>query len=96
MNKEQFIKEFDYAIYNHYLYVGVIIYTEGNSSNELIINHRLSFKNKYDYYLNAYDDNMELKATKGKKVIKVTDIIYFYNFEDLDRFLSLDNNEFYK
>ena len=34
MNKEQFIKEFDYAIYNHYLYVGVIIYTEGNPSNE--------------------------------------------------------------
>ncbi len=91
MNKKQFIKEFDCAINNGYLYVGVIIYTEGNPTKELIVNHRLSFKNKYDYYLNAYDENMELKATKGKKKIKVTELVYFYRFEDFDSFLNLEN-----
>ena len=95
MNKKQFIKEFQYAMDNGYLYVGVIIYTEGNPSKELIINHRSSFKNKYEYYLNAYDDDMNLKATKGKKIIKVTDFIYFYRFEDFDCFLNLENNEDY-
>ena len=93
MNKQQFINEFNYAIYNNYLYIGVVIYTEGNPTKELIVNHKLSFKNKYDYYLNAYDENMELKATKGKKVIKITDIFYFYHFEDFDRFLNLTNEE---
>ena len=95
MNKKQFIKEFDYAINNGYLYVGVIIYTEGNSSKELIVIHKSSFENKYEYYINDYDDDMELKATKGKKVIKVTDFIYFYHFEDLDRFLNLENEPYF-
>ena len=89
MLKSEFKEEFENAINEHYLYVGVVIYTEGNASKELIVNHRTSFKNKYEYYLNAYDNEMVLKATKGKKLIKVTDIFYFYHFEELDRFIDL-------
>lgn len=38
-------------------YIGVKIETEGSSEPEIIINPQRNFDAKFDYYMNAYDDD---------------------------------------
>ena len=53
-------------------YIGVMIQTEGSSEPEVIINPKENFNAKFDYYMAAYDDDLILIATKGKKDIRIT------------------------
>lgn len=41
--------------------------TEGSSQPEIIINPNANFDAKFDYYMEAYDDDLILIAAKGKK-----------------------------
>lgn len=65
-------------------YIGVRIETEGNSKEEIIINPRENFDAKFDYYMEAYDDELSLIATKGKKSIRITGIAQGDAFEDIE------------
>lgn len=65
-------------------YIGVRIETEGSSRPECIINPRENFDAKYDYYMQAYDDDLRLIATKGKKDIRITGIAQGDCFEDIE------------
>ena len=65
-------------------YIGVSIKTEGNSQPEIIINPKENFDTKFDYYMNAYDDDLILISAKGKKEIRITGIAQGNTFEDIE------------
>ena len=65
-------------------YIGVSIKTEGGSQPEIIINPKENFDAKFDYYMNAYDDDLILISAKGKKEIRITGIAQGNTFEDIE------------
>lgn len=65
-------------------YIGVRIATEGSSEPEIIINPQGNFDAKFDYYMNAYDDDLILISAKGKKEIRITGIAQGDTFEDIE------------
>ncbi|MEH2951382.1 hypothetical protein VV089_00040 [Candidatus Merdisoma sp. JLR.KK011] len=65
-------------------YIGVSIKTEGSSQPEIIINPKENFDTKFDYYMNAYDDDLILISAKGKKEIRITGIAQGNTFEDIE------------
>ena len=72
MNKSTLKAEFINAKIKDAKYIGVSIKTEGSSHPEIIINPRENFDAKFDYYMEAYDDDLILIAAKGKKDIRIT------------------------
>ena len=71
MNKSTLKAEFINAKIKDAKYIGVSIKTEGSSQPEIIINPRENFDAKFDYYMEAYDDDLILNAAKGKKDIRI-------------------------
>lgn len=65
-------------------YIGVKIETEGSKCPECIINPRENFDAKYEYYMQAYDDDLRLIAAKGEKDIRITGIAAGGSFEDIE------------
>ena len=65
-------------------YIGVRIQTEGNNQPEIIINPRENFNAKFDYYMEAYDDDLILISARGKKKIEITGIAQGNTFEDIE------------
>lgn len=65
-------------------YIGVSIKTEGSSQPEIIINPDANFDAKFDYYMEAYDDDLILIAAKGKKDIRITAAGQGNRFEDIE------------
>ncbi len=64
-------------------YIGVKIQTEGSSEPEYIIDPKENFSAKFDYYMEAYDDELVLIAAKGKKDIRITAAAHGNSFEDI-------------
>ena len=64
-------------------YIGVKIETEGSSEPEIIINPQGNFDAKFAYYMDAYDDELVLISTKGKKDIRITGVAFGNSFEDI-------------
>lgn len=65
-------------------YIGVRIQTEGSNQPEIIINPRENFDAKFDYYMEAYDDDLILISARGKKKIEITGIAQGNTFEDIE------------
>ena len=84
MKKEQFEAVFKSAIDNYARFVAVGISTEGNTEPEIIINPYNNFEEKFKYYKEAYDDDMRLIATIGKKDIRIIAVAQADKFEDLE------------
>ena len=66
MNKSELKAIFINAKATDAKYIGVSIQTEGSSQPEIIINPNANFDAKFDYYMEAYDDDLILIAAKGK------------------------------
>lgn len=64
-------------------YIGAKIETEGSSEPEIIINPQGNFDAKFNYYMNAYDDELVLISAKGKKEIRITGAAHGNSFEDI-------------
>lgn len=74
------------AITNNQTYFGVKIINTSNNQTELIINTVNNMINgKLDYYLTAYDDNLELNNNPNIKIIGFT---YNNLFEDIRKDLG--------
>lgn len=84
MKKKQFIDTFKNAIENHAAYIGISIQTEGSSRQEVIINPSENFEEKLKYYRAAYDEDMVLVSTKGKKDIRIIAVVYGDSFADIE------------
>lgn len=67
MNKSELKAIFINAKATGAKYIGVSIQTEGSSQPEIIINPNANFDAKFDYYMEAYDDDLILIAAKGKR-----------------------------
>lgn len=64
-------------------YIAVKIQTEGSSEPEIIINPKENFDAKYNYYMEAYDNDLVLNSTKGKKDIRITAAAHGNSFDDI-------------
>ena len=60
---------FDYAVSNEDSYIGVLIQMEGFEAPELIINRKVNFNSKLEYYKKTYDENCNHKFANGIKII---------------------------
>lgn len=84
MNKSELKAIFINAKATDAKYIGVSIQTEGSSQPEIIINLNPNFDAKFDYYMEAYDDDLILIAAKGKKDIRITAAGQGNRFEDIE------------
>lgn len=84
MKKSELKAEFINAKVEGAKYIGVSIKTEGSSQPEIIINPNGNFDAKFDYYMEAYDDDLILIAAKGKKDIRITAAGHGNRFEDIE------------
>ena len=64
MNKSELKAIFINAKATDAKYIGVSIQTEGSSQPEIIINPNANFDAKFDYYMEAYDDDLILIAAR--------------------------------
>ena len=92
MNKSELKAIFINANATGAKYIGVSIQTEGSSQPEIIINPNANFDAKFDYYMEAYDDDLILIAAKGKKDIRITAAGQGNSFEDIECQLIGENS----
>lgn len=93
MNKRELKEKFIKAKIKDAKYIGVSIQTEGSSRPEIIINPRENFEAKFDYYMEAYDDDLILIAAKGKKDIRIVAAGHGNRFEDIENQLIGEKGE---
>lgn len=63
-------------------YVGVLISMPKFSKPEIIINPISDFDGKFEYYKNAYNENLTLKI---KPLIKIIGFTYGDSFEEIEK-----------
>lgn len=87
MNKTKFKEIVRDGILRRKKFMVVKIETEGNPGPEIIINPSENFDMKTKYYLEAYNEDMELiKAKEVGKTIKIIDALMTNNLNDLSWF----------
>ena len=82
MKKFELVNMFISAIEQEYKYIVVYVQVKNSKSPEIIINERSNFKEKLDYYVNAYDDDLKLKACNDISILNVKKI---NSFSELDK-----------
>ena len=83
MTKKDKFKE----IFNNFVnegaeYIGVFIKSPNLEQPELILNKICNAKKKLEYYLNAYNDDMQLKSVNSMQMLSITGAIYLEDLED--------------
>ena len=73
------------AIETHEEYIGIRIEMPNLELPEVIINPRKNFKEKLEYYLSAYDNDLKLKSCKN---IKITGFMYGSNYQEIQDCLN--------
>lgn len=63
-------------------YIGVFIKVPNLEQPELILNMSCNAEKKLEYYLNAYNDDMQLKTENSVEMISITGAIYLEDIED--------------
>lgn len=69
-------------------YVAVRIAMEGYPEEEVIINKYANFDKKLEYYKNAYNDDLTLKANNN---IRITGFIYAETYDEIRKEFYYDN-----
>lgn len=67
--KEKLVSHIELAEKELYSIFAVMVTVPNCESYEVIINEAPNFKSKADYYRNAYDDELRLKACKDIKIV---------------------------
>ena len=83
MTKKDKFKE----IFNNFVnegaeYIGVFIKSPNLEQPELILNKICNAKKKLEYYLNASNDDMQLKSVNSVQMLSITGAIYLEDLED--------------
>ena len=74
---------FTLAIENNMKFVAIEVENsdyKNYKKSEIIINPRENFEDKFEYYLQAYDENLVLKNCSK---IRIVDVIFSNNLEDI-------------
>ena len=88
MKKTDLIEKINEGISRGKNFMVVKIATEGSPAPEIIINSAENFGKKLGYYLNAYNDDLELITAKQTgKSIRIIDVLMTSNFSDLSWFV---------
>lgn len=88
MKKQEFTQIINEGIDRNKNFMIVAIETEGNPAPEFIINPVENFDQKTKYYLESYNEDMELiNAKESGKLIKITDVLMASNLNDLSWFV---------
>ena len=64
-------------------YIGVKVWMYGFEKEEIIINPNKNFGKKFDYYKNAYNENLTLKNAPDK--IKIVGFTYGDSLEEIEQ-----------
>ena len=80
--KDKFKKLFKNFMNEGAEYIGVFIKSPNLEQPELILNKACNAKKKLEYYLNAYNDDMQLKSINSIEMLSVTGAIYLEDIED--------------
>ena len=70
--KQKLIDTFNYAIDNNYKFIVLDLTVPNSDVYETIIVRNPNFKNKLEYYKNAYDDDLKLHACKDIEIMHLT------------------------
>ena len=70
--KQKLIDTFNYAIDNNYKFIVLDLTVPNSDVYETIIVRNPNFKNKLEYYKNAYDDDLKLNACKDIEIMHLT------------------------
>ena len=70
--KQKLIDTFNYAIDNNYKFIVLDLTVPNSDVYETIIVRNPNFKNKLEYYKNAYDDDLKLNACQDIKIMHLT------------------------
>ena len=81
LSKNDLRKCFETAEKIGYEFVAVKIDMQGFDHPEIVINRKGNYEDKMNYYENAYDDNLILKAYNG---IRIIDYTYADTFEQIE------------
>lgn len=84
MKKQELEAVFESAKTDYAKYIGVSIETDGNAAPEIIINPFDNYGEKLRHYKEAYDEDMELIATKGRKRIAIIAAAQGNSFSDIE------------
>ena len=85
MNKQRLIEYFEFAKTHNYEYVAVQIKMKDCKKPEIIINSKENFDFKLNYYLNAYNDKLELNHCTD---IKIMNICIGNTLNDIEKMLK--------
>lgn len=70
--KQKLIDAFNHAIDNNYKFIVLDLTVPNSDVYETIIVRNPNFKNKLEYYKNAYDDDLKLNACKDIEIMHLT------------------------
>ena len=87
---EQLKACFDLAKATRARYVAVKISMDGFPKEEVIINPSANFDKKLEYYSNAYNDDLTLKANPN---VKITGFTYAETYDEIRKEFYYDNIE---
>lgn len=68
-------------------YVAIEVQMEGLDKNEIIVNPYENIDLKLEYYMSAYDINLDHKYSDG---IKIVDFTYANSMDELEKYFKLD------
>ena len=80
--KDKFKKLFKNFMNEGAEYIGVFIKVSNLEQPELILNKACNAEKKLEYYLNAYNNDMQLKTENSIEMLSVTGAIYLEDLED--------------
>ena len=83
LSKNDLKKCFETAEKIGYEFVAVKIDMQGFEHPEIVINRKGNYEDKMNYYENAYDENLILKAYNGIRIIGFVAADTFEDLEDL-------------
>lgn len=72
-------------------YIGVKVQMYGFEKDEIIINSNENFDKKFDYYKNAYNEDLTLKNAPDK--IKIVGFTFGNTFEEIEKDLMGNYSE---
>lgn len=85
--KESLIKEIDfYKSYKYGAFMAVSVQIGDAKNTEVIINFKENFDAKKEYYENAYDEDLKLKANPS---IQIVDWAFGKDFEEIQDELGM-------
>lgn len=88
--KEKLMEVFADAFDSEYEFIAIAIETRGNAGLEIIINPKVNFETKLDYYCKSYNDDLVLNTYDGIRIVAAYGFESDSYFENIEYILNND------